>query len=189
MIWTQLEIYHCLECTICRVGNASNHFHCKTCNVCFNKNTEEKHQCLFRKSVDQLCCPFCLDDVFSSQDSVNPLRCCGQAAHLKCITSSLSAHGYKCPSCRKSFVDMTSVWEEISLSIDAQPMPSEYAREVEIVCNDCEGYCRAFFHFLGMQCDICGSYNTSRTVPTAERRTSNTINNSMPNPDIDNDNL
>jgi RING finger/CHY zinc finger protein 1 len=160
MIWTQRDIYHCVDCAICRVGGADEHFHCKTCNACFPKVGEDTHECIFRRSVDQLSCPFCLEDVFSSQDAINPMRCCGQAAHHKCMVASLHAQGYGCPNCRKSFVDMTREWSEITFAIQAQPMPPEYDREVDINCNDCGASCKARFHFLGVQCAQCESYNT-----------------------------
>jgi hypothetical protein len=34
--------------------------------------------------------------------------------------------------------------------------------KVDILCNDCEGKSRTFFHHLGLECGKCGGFNTSR---------------------------
>jgi hypothetical protein len=33
---------------------------------------------------------------------------------------------------------------------------------VAIFCNDCRSTSRAFFHFIGLECRVCGSFNTVR---------------------------
>lgn len=45
--------------------------------------------------------------------------------------------------------------------IALQPIPPDLARVVNITCNDCEesAYGRAW-HFLGIQCENCQSFNT-----------------------------
>jgi hypothetical protein len=49
----------------------------------------------------------------------------------------------------------------MAASIAMQPLPPELARVVSITCNDCEAAedARAW-HFLGMQCNKCQSFNT-----------------------------
>ena len=81
--------------------------------------------------------------------------------HSKCLTTYLESNQYKCPTCRRSVCDMTATWANYKSTISAQAMPEEYQKEVDILCYDCGKDCTAAFHFLGMECEHCGSYNTS----------------------------
>jgi hypothetical protein len=63
--------------------------------------------------------------------------------------------------------EMEETWNAMAVAIALQPVPAEMARSVDILCNDCEE--KSFnqrWHFLGMQCHICNSFNTNieRTV-------------------------
>lgn len=68
---------------------------------------------------------------------------------------------YKCPLCNKSIVKMDALFMNLANIIKEQPMPDEYqnVRSV-ILCNDCSAKCSTAYHFLGLRCEICQSYNT-----------------------------
>ena len=52
-------------------------------------------------------------------------------------------------------------WNAMAEAVMLQPVPPELARVVNITCIDCESseYARAW-HFLGVQCRNCSSFNT-----------------------------
>lgn len=68
---------------------------------------------------------------------------------------------YKCPLCNKSIVKMDALFMNLANIIKEQPMPEEFqdVRSV-ILCNDCSAKCSTPFHFLGLRCQICQSFNT-----------------------------
>lgn len=68
---------------------------------------------------------------------------------------------YKCPLCNKSIVKMDALFMNLANIIKEQPMPEEFqnVRSV-ILCNDCSAKCSTAYHFLGLRCEICQSYNT-----------------------------
>jgi RING finger/CHY zinc finger protein 1 len=56
---------------------------------------------------------------------------------------------------------MQQAWQARARDIEMQPMPEDLARIVNIMCNDCEKkseHCN--WHFLGVQCPECHSFNT-----------------------------
>jgi len=56
---------------------------------------------------------------------------------------------------------MAAAWAERASDIDSQPMPNDLARVVDIMCNDCEEKSKSLsWHFLGVQCPKCSSFNT-----------------------------
>lgn len=84
-----------------------------------------------------------------------------------CIQShcfrNLAGFDYRCPICKKTVVDKTSMraaWQARARDIEMQPMPDDLKRVVNILCNDCgEKSENLNWHFLGVQCE-CGSFNT-----------------------------
>jgi len=57
---------------------------------------------------------------------------------------------------------MSQAWSALALSIAVQPVPVELAKVVDILCNDCEHLDQNLrWHYLGVQCRMCGSFNTS----------------------------
>ncbi len=57
---------------------------------------------------------------------------------------------------------MARAWEDRAREIQSQPMPPDLARVVDIWCNDCEKRSsRCNWHFLGVQCPACRSFNTA----------------------------
>lgn len=56
---------------------------------------------------------------------------------------------------------MSTQWRMNDRMIELQPMPSEFANtKSEVLCSDCEKKSTVPFHFIGMKCAECGSYNT-----------------------------
>lgn len=56
---------------------------------------------------------------------------------------------------------MSAAWQARARDIEMQPMPEDLARVVTIHCNDCEVKSEnCNWHFLGVQCPGCESFNT-----------------------------
>ena len=56
---------------------------------------------------------------------------------------------------------MAAAWEARARDIAEHPMPADLQRVVDIMCNDCEVKShRLQWHFLGIQCPRCSSFNT-----------------------------
>lgn len=56
---------------------------------------------------------------------------------------------------------MSPTWSAIAMGIALQPVPTDLARVVHIVCNDCEQRDEnRRWHFLGTRCMNCLSFNT-----------------------------
>lgn len=52
-------------------------------------------------------------------------------------------------------------WNAMAAGVALQPVPPELCRVVNITCNDCEqGDHGRAWHFLGVQCRNCSSFNT-----------------------------
>lgn len=193
------RIYHCDECGICRVGEGlgKDYVHCRRCNVCISISTSAAHPCIERATEGS--CPLCLVELFESRTPVVSLPC-GHYMHGDCY-KDLMGVTYKCPVCSKSAVNMELQWRKLDDEIRMQPMPEDDAdlegllphvdaevetvehpeinqdarprrpRSVWIGCNDCVGRCWTPFHWLGLKCQNCDSYNTSQMAPTAFRET------------------
>ena len=77
----------------------------------------------------------------------------------------LGEYSSRCPLCKKTADDheeMRPTWNGLAIAIKMQPVPSQYAKVVTIFCNDCEKKCiHRPWHFLGVQCVECHSFNTS----------------------------
>lgn len=85
---------------------------------------------------------------------------CGHPIHKNCFDQYM-ATSYKCPLCNKSIVKMDALFLNLSNIIKEQPMPEDWkdVRSI-LLCNDCSAKSSAPFHFLGLQCENCHSYNT-----------------------------
>ena len=56
---------------------------------------------------------------------------------------------------------MAAAWEARASDIAEQPMPADLQRVINIICNDCETKSlNRNWHFLGVQCPSCSSFNT-----------------------------
>lgn len=157
-IWTAKEIFHCDGCGLCRVGNKDNYFHCVQCNGCFTLESQATHECVLRP-MDEVDCPLCMEPIHSAQCSASILEC-KHIVHSPCLNKSLRAGEYRCPCCRHSMSDMTELWEAIGASIAQQPMPESI--RVQYMCFDCGHKGEGDFHYLGIRCNGCNGYNTSR---------------------------
>ena len=189
------RIYHCDDCGICRLGEGlgKDFVHCKKCNVCISIATSAAHTCIERATEGP--CPLCLDEMFASRAKVVSMPC-GHYMHGECY-KDLMAVTYKCPVCSKSAVNMELQWRKLDHEIAAQPMPEDdedlegllpqlvgrengednsstptrRPRTVWIGCNDCGSRCWTAFHWLGLKCHNCDSYNTSQMAPTIGHET------------------
>jgi RING finger/CHY zinc finger protein 1 len=91
---------------------------------------------------------------------------CGHNIHWHCF-KSLASHDIRCPICKKTATneDMSDVWNDLAQDIADQPLPPDQTRCVDIMCNDCgiRNENRRW-HYLGVQCKSCGSFNTSHNT-------------------------
>ncbi|CRK30785.1 hypothetical protein BN1723_018431, partial [Verticillium longisporum] len=87
---------------------------------------------------------------------------CGHSIHAKCYDQHMQS-SYKCPICNRSLLNMQSQFRQLELSILSQPMPLELRNtRAVILCNDCSGKSTVPYHWLGLKCAICNSYNTAQ---------------------------
>jgi hypothetical protein len=125
--------------------------------ACIAVSISEKHKCIER-STDRDC-PICGDNMFDSVKRVIFMDC-GHTIHHSCFKELLKT-SYRCPLCNKSVVNMEIQFRNYDAAIQNQPMPDEYrdARAV-VSCNDCSAKSQTAYHWLGLRCSICQSYNT-----------------------------
>lgn len=158
--------YHCLKCGFCRVGGRENFTHCDECGMCIDALLFDDHNCKSGKYMSN--CPVCQEDLFSSRKASHEMPC-GHAIHWDCFRD-LTSHDTRCPICKKTAEthdQMEPTWSAMALGIALQPVPADMARVVDILCNDCEEKgANQRWHFLGVQCLKCTSFNTTveRTV-------------------------
>ncbi|KAI8944654.1 hypothetical protein F4801DRAFT_195143 [Xylaria longipes] len=153
--------YHCSDCGICRIGHGigKDFYHCKRCCACIAISTQSDHKCIER-AID--CdCPICGDYMFTSPKRVCFMKC-GHSIHRDCLDEHQKT-SYKCPICNKSLLNMESQFRNLDLSIQAQPMPPEFKDTRAIVlCHDCSAKSSTMYHWLGLKCGVCQSYNTAQ---------------------------
>lgn len=161
-LWMSLskKPFHCTQCGFCRVGGVDAFRHCNECCMCISVSVFDTHQCFKDKYKNN--CPVCREDMFSSRQSPQDLPC-GHAIHAHCFRK-LAGFDYRCPICKKTVVSqqsMAAAWEARARDIAEHPMPGDLQRIVDIMCNDCEMKShRRNWHFLGIQCPNCNSFNT-----------------------------
>ncbi|EXJ86102.1 hypothetical protein A1O1_06471 [Capronia coronata CBS 617.96] len=155
------SIYHCDDCGICRLGEGlgKDFFHCRTCAACMSIQAESTHKCIERSTKCD--CPICGEYMFTSNKPVAFMRC-GHSIHESCFAEWCNA-SYKCPLCSKSIANMESQFRRLDKHIEEQPMPEEYRdNRAYIFCNDCNSRSVTKYHWLGLKCAICDSYNTTQ---------------------------
>ncbi|KAH8687828.1 hypothetical protein BGZ60DRAFT_522468 [Tricladium varicosporioides] len=155
------SIYHCNDCGICRKGRGlgKDFFHCKTCGVCMSMSVEHSHKCIER--VSDCDCPICGEYMFTSPQPV-VFMLCGHSIHKACYEEHMKS-SYKCPICSKSTVNMETQFRNLDRAIDSQPMPPQFQDTKAMVsCNDCYAKSAVTYHWLGLKCAICDSYNTAQ---------------------------
>jgi hypothetical protein len=125
--------------------------------ACIAVSISEKHKCIER-STDRDC-PICGDNMFDSVKRVIFMDC-GHTIHHSCFKELLKT-SYRCPLCNKSVVNMEIQFRNYDAAIQNQPMPDEYRDTRAVVsCNDCSAKSQTAYHWLGLRCSICRSYNT-----------------------------
>ncbi|KAF4634976.1 hypothetical protein G7Y89_g3126 [Cudoniella acicularis] len=155
------SIYHCNDCGICRKGRGlgKDFFHCKTCGVCMSMSVEHSHKCIER--VSDCDCPICGEYMFTSLHPV-VFMLCGHSIHKACYEEHMKT-SYKCPICSKSTINMETQFRNLDRAIDSQPMPPQFQDTKAMVsCNDCYAKSAVKYHWLGLKCAICDSYNTAQ---------------------------
>ncbi|OQE37894.1 hypothetical protein PENCOP_c009G08819 [Penicillium coprophilum] len=155
------SIYHCSDCGICRIGQGlgKDFFHCQRCSVCLPMCIENTHRCIERST--QCDCPICGDYMFTSPETVVVMRC-GHSIHHKCL-SEYSQSSFRCPICSKTITNMESTFRNLDRTIESQPMPEEFKDTKGLIyCNDCGSKSVVKYHWLGLRCDLCESYNTAQ---------------------------
>ncbi|KAH8796620.1 hypothetical protein BGZ57DRAFT_864337 [Hyaloscypha finlandica] len=172
------NIYHCHDCGICRKGRGlgKDFFHCKTCGTCMSMAVERSHKCIER--VSDCDCPICGEYMFDSPSRV-VFMLCGHSIHKACWDEHMKS-SYKCPICSKSMINMETQFRNLDRAIQNQPMPPQFQDTKAMVsCNDCYAKSAVKYHWLGLKCAICDSYNTAQLsiltdpeveVPLIERR-------------------
>lgn len=155
------SIYHCVDCGICRLGEGlgKDFFHCKTCAACMSIQAEKTHKCIERSTKCD--CPICGEYMFTSNRPVAFMKC-GHSIHETCF-AEWCVTSYKCPICSKSIANMESQFRRLDRHIEEQPMPEEYRdNRAYIFCNDCNDRSITSYHWLGLKCSLCESYNTTQ---------------------------
>ncbi|PGH03848.1 hypothetical protein GX51_03836 [Blastomyces parvus] len=158
---SQKSIYHCNDCGICRIGQGigKDYYHCKTCSVCIPISIQQTHRCIERST--QCDCPICGDYMFTSPETVIFMKC-GHSIHQKCF-SQYSRTSYRCPICSKTIANMEAHFRSLDRTINDQPMPPDFRDTRALIsCNDCSAKSAVQYHWLGLKCEICYSYNTTQ---------------------------
>ena len=108
-------------------------------------------------------CPVCQEDLFSSRSASHEMPC-GHAIHWHCFRK-LTSFDTRCPVCKKTAEThevMQPIWDAMATGIALQSVPPDLSRVVTIICNDCEvKETGRRWHFLGVQCRNCNSFNTT----------------------------
>ncbi|KAF5860846.1 hypothetical protein ETB97_000998 [Aspergillus alliaceus] len=70
----------------------------------------------------------------------------------------------QCHACKsKTITNMESTFRNLDRTIQGQPMPAEFNdTKALIYCNDCGAKSVVKYHWLGLKCDMCESYNTAQ---------------------------
>ena len=128
--------------------------------MCIDVSLFGEHNCKVGRYMQN--CPICQEDLFSSRSASHEMPC-GHAIHWHCFRE-LAAHDSRCPVCKKTaetHARMAPTWNAMAMGIELQPVPPDLAKVVTIMCNDCEEtHGDRAWHFLGVQCRSCSSFNT-----------------------------
>ena len=155
-LWTNCdeEIFHCEHCGICIKAEKNEVVHCHTCGTCIYKNADKHHCQVISKKEN---CIICNEQLWLSHQKSTVLNC-SHSFHTSCLNTWLKTD-YRCPLCKKSVVKIN--WTELKLQIINQPMPESLRKKVNILCNDCLEKSQVQLHYLGNQCPMCESFNTT----------------------------
>lgn len=159
-------IYHCPHCNECKLGEGIgiDYNHCFDCNCCMPlemfHNEEPAHKCIRNNLVSD--CPICGEDLKENADlQVEFLIPCNHTIHQKCLQLYLENGQFKCPVCQISIVDMEINFKLLDGEIRNCPLPAPYTSwRCVYKCNDCDARGITNYHFLGIKCRSCYSFNT-----------------------------
>ncbi|KAK2735636.1 hypothetical protein FQN57_001182 [Myotisia sp. PD_48] len=127
------------------------------CSACIPISIQTTHRCIERSTKCN--CPICGEYMFTSPEPVIFMRC-GHSIHQMCF-SEHSNTSYRCPICNTSVTNMETKFRNLDRTIESQPMPPEFGdTKALIYCNDCRAKTIVPYHWLGLKCDLCESYNT-----------------------------
>ena len=122
-----------------------------------NISMEMSHKCIERSSDCD--CPICHEYMFTSPQTVVFMRC-GHTIHKHCYHAHLET-SYKCPICQQTIINMETQFRTLDRAIEVQPMPEQFQdTRAMITCNDCRAKSAVPYHWLGLKCAVCDSYNT-----------------------------
>ena len=176
------DIYHCPYCKECKLGEGLgiDYKHCFDCNCCMPlemfHNQEVSHKCIKNNLSSD--CPICgvkLNEHHHSNNNKNShsfdslvdnwrvqfLIPCNHAIHETCLKLYLDNGQYKCPICQISIVDMEINFKLLDEEIQNCALPSPYNTwRCVYKCNDCDTRGITSYHFLGIKCRSCYSFNT-----------------------------
>ncbi|EMR88834.1 putative chy and ring finger domain protein [Botrytis cinerea BcDW1] len=95
------------------------------------------------------------EETENTEDSTPKLGCKHYKRNVKLQCST-------CDRC-KSVVGMETQFRNLDRAIDNQPMPPQFQNTLAMVsCNDCYAKSAVKYHWLGLKCAICDSYNTAQ---------------------------
>jgi RING finger/CHY zinc finger protein 1 len=155
---TDKKQFHCDKCGLCRI-NSDKLIHCDKCKICVCQTPADVHKCI--DDIGNSDCPFCYENLKNTVSPYFKVKC-GHMSHVNCFNAYLK-QDYRCPICQKSIIeDMTSINQQIALTVMINPMPEEYKKIIKVYCIECEKNSETDFHFVANKCGLCGSYNTKR---------------------------
>lgn len=161
------KLFHCEKCGFCRRGHPGRTYrHCDKCESCMDESVFGGHKCIAQAFKSQ--CPICTEVLFTSRSSMCQLPC-GHAIHTQCLEQYLcKQEHHRCPVCLKTCVDESTArarWEQRASEIADFPMPDGDIMTAWILCYDCSTKGQVNFHYFGLQCLNCNSFNTTRIDP------------------------
>ena len=145
------NVTHCVKCKACVVGSRLKH--CDKCACCLSEDIYYDHKCIPNRLNDN--CVICLENLNNRESLITMI--CGHTLHFQCYTI-LTLKSHKCPSCSKTVKDMTYDYKMMDMRIKSEPIKNN--KSVEIMCVDCEKKSNTMYHYVGLKCTLCGSYNT-----------------------------
>ncbi|MCJ1229604.1 hypothetical protein MMC12_006273 [Toensbergia leucococca] len=123
-----------------------------TCRFCHDEVEERSTDCD---------CPICGEYMFTSPQTVVFMRC-GHSIHHRCYYEHMKT-SYRCPICSRSIVNMEMQFRHLERAIETQPMPAQFQdTRAWVYCNDCSAKTAVKYHWLGLKCAVCDSYNTAQ---------------------------
>ncbi|RHZ66204.1 uncharacterized protein CDV56_106200 [Aspergillus thermomutatus] len=96
---------------------------------------------------------------FEDTDAEDVEEACLGCRHYK---RNVKLQCFECKKC-KTIANMESTFRNLDRTIQSQPMPAEFKDTSALIhCNDCGAKSVVRYHWLGLKCDMCESYNTAQ---------------------------